>query len=60
MRERTLQTPRSVKKEREEVLEMPVQVLQWSRDFPLQPMMKTLQRGRLSLGRGGLCEGSLK
>ena len=35
MRERTLQTPRSVKKEGEEVLQSPEQI-------PLQPVVKTM------------------
>jgi len=44
VRETTLQAPRSVKKEGEEVLQAPKQ-----RFFPLQPMMKTMVRQAVPL-----------
>ena len=43
VRETTMQTPRSVKKEGEEVLQVPEQ------RFPLQPMVKTMVRQAVPL-----------
>ena len=44
MRETTLQTPRSAKKEGEEVLQAPEQ-----REIPLQPVVKTMVRQAVPL-----------